>query len=104
MENLVLELDEFNKGELTEIFASTWFGMDLDFKGFKLLDVSGRKKDSDKFASLNGIRYSILLKIASRFKGTDKYDDMQQILDNAGEIMLVARGRQDDRRGASEAT
>lgn len=104
MKNLVLELGEFTEDELAEIFASTWFGMDLDFKGFQLLDAPGRKKDSNKFASLNGLRYSILSRIASRFKGTDKYDDMQQILDNAGEIMLVARGGQDDRRGSSEAT
>lgn len=104
MKNLVLELGEFNEDELTEIFASMWFGMDLDFKGFQLLNASDREKDSSQFASRNGLRYSILSKIASHFKGTDKYDDMQQILDSAGEIMLVARGGQDDRRGASEAT
>jgi len=92
LENLTLDLDKFTEVELVEIFASTWFGMDLDFKGYKHLDEGKRQADSSSFASLNGIRYSVLSKIAKRFKGEDKYDDMQEILDSAGEIMLVVRG------------
>lgn len=92
MENITLGLDDFTETELLEIFASTWFGMDLDFKGFKLLDKAKRKDDSSRFAALNGLRYSVLFKIASKFKGTDKHDHMQEVLDSAGEIMFVARG------------
>lgn len=95
MENLTLNLDEFDEMELTEVFASTWFGMDLDFKGFKLLDEVRRKEDSSRFAKLNGVRYSVLSKIATKFKGTEKHDDMQEILDSAAEIMLIARGGQE---------
>ncbi len=92
MDNLTLDLDTFTKEELIEVFASMWFGMDLDFRGFKLQEEGKRKDDRSGFASLNGIRYSVLSKIANRFKGTDKHDDMQEILDEAGEIMIVARG------------
>lgn len=97
MENLTLDLDTFTEEELIEVFASTWFGMDLDFRGFKLQEEEKRKDDRSRFALLNGIRYSVLSKIANRFKETDKYDDMQGIIDSAAEIMLVARGLQNER-------
>lgn len=92
LESLILNLDQFAEAELIEIFASTWLGMDLDFKSFSFLSEEQRDADSSRFGQLNGVRYSILSKIANRFKGTDKHADMQEILDNAGEIMLVVRG------------
>jgi hypothetical protein len=90
--NPTLKLDDFTAEELLEIFASTWFGMDIDFRGFEILDDEKRAADSSRFAKLNGIRYSVLHKIVNRFQGTDKHDDMQAILDSAGEIMVIARG------------
>lgn len=92
LENSTLNLDGFTEEELVEVFASVQFDMGLDFKSFKFLDEEKRNADSARFAKLNGIRYSILSKIAKRFKGTDKYDEMQELLDSAGEIMLIARG------------
>jgi len=92
LENSTFNLDDFTEEELLEIFASTWFGMDIDFRGFEFLDEEKRDADSARFAKLNGIRYSVLHKIVNRFKGTDKHDDMQAILDSAGEIMIAARG------------
>lgn len=92
VENPILNLGQFTEVELIEIFASAWLGMDLDFKSFTFMREEQRKDDGERFAQLNGVRYSVLSKIAKRFKGTDKHADMQEILDSAGEIMLVARG------------
>jgi len=90
--NPTFKLDDFTADELLEIFASTWFGMDIDFRGFEVLDDEKRDVDSERFSKLNGIRYSVLHKIVNRFKETDKHDDMQAILDSAEDIMVIARG------------
>lgn len=92
LENPTLNLDEFTEEELAEIFASIQFDIGLDFRSFEFLDEEKRNADSVRFVKLNSIRYSVLSKIANRFEGTDKHDDMQEILDSAGEIMSIARG------------
>lgn len=92
MGNSGLGLDAFGEDELIEIFSAEWFGMDIDFRQFQLLDDEHRKGDIERFARLNGVRFSILSKIVGALGASAKSVEMKQKLDQAGEIMLVARG------------
>ena len=83
---------QLTDAELAEVFGSLWFNMDIDFRQFGILDDEHKANDAEKFAEVNGVRYSVLSKLLKISEGDKNYEKMKEILKRAGDIMLVARG------------
>lgn len=91
---------EFDEKEAAEIITSVWFNMNIDYKQFSLLDAENRVVDADRFASVQGVRYSILSKAVGAARGCANYEEYEKILARASDIMVVARGVQHGQGGA----
>lgn len=90
---------ELDEREADAIIASVWFNMNIDYKQFSLLDVENRATDIERFASVQGVRYSILSKIIEASRGCSNYAEYEKILARARDVMVVARGVQSGQGG-----
>jgi len=90
---------EFDEREADAIITSVWFNMNIDYKQFGLLDTKNRAEDIERFASVQGVRYSILSKVIEAARGCSNYEEYEKILARARDIMVVARGVQHGQGG-----
>lgn len=90
---------EFDEREADAIITSVWFNMNIDYKQFSLLDSKTRAEDIERFASVQGVRYSILSKVIEAARGCANYEEYEKILARARDVMVVARGVQHGQGG-----
>ena len=93
----------FTKEELVQIFGQSYQAMVLDARQHVLLTEEQRTEDTEEFLTRQQPRFSILVKIVKTLK-EGLHSNLAVLYKEAEEIMLLARGLNDGKRGSSGTT